>query len=95
VTSKLAHSCGEERPDLIVYIADRIAIALVICVGSYHFIMSFCKMNVLQKLVPVISLVTVGFLHFRSDMKWPDKFIVIHVLTTIGHLPIILASGMW
>jgi hypothetical protein len=93
VTSALAHSCGPTRPDLVVYIADRIAIAFVICVGSYHYIKSFRTMSTAHKLIPVFSVVAVGLIHFGSTLKWPRRFIAIHVLTAIGHLPIIMASG--
>lgn len=93
VTSMLSHLHGRNRPDLAIYIADRIAITTVIGAGGYYYREAFRRMNVWQKLVPVFAVIAVAAVHFGTHMKWPEKFVVIHLLTVIGHLPIIHANS--
>lgn len=93
ITSYLSHSYGTRQPDIKVFVADRIAIAILIVVGCYHYCKSFSCMNRWQRVVPFMTIIAVGCIHFLSNLKWPEKFIIIHVITGIGHLPIIEASS--
>jgi hypothetical protein len=89
MTSALSHSNGPAATDTSIFVADRIAITILVAIGGYYYIKFFRVFDVWLRIIPLAMFAIVCWIYFGSNMKWPEKFIAIHVATFIGHITII------